>query len=366
MNKFKLKELQILCKENGIETKIPTKNNKSMKNMTKKQLMEKLNDKMNNVIKIEEITDNTLTNKVKEINIQIPDIVKIEEITDIVTDNTLTNKVEEMKIDDGGPLNPLFKWSGGKKDEIKFFKHHLPKEYDTYLEPFFGGGALLCHLRPKKAAFSDVHTELIDFYQNIKDKKMDEMYKYMEGHPNDEKSYYKVRSLDRQTEKLTPLQNACRFYYIRKTCYRGMSRYNSKGHFNIPFGRYKTYNFANLKDKRYEDLFQNVIIHKGDFNYIFENFDNENNFMFLDPPYDTPFSDYGYCIFGKEEHKRLAKLFKKSKCKCLMIISATDFIRELYDGYIVEEFSKKYRFRIHSNRINKDNIDKMHLIIKNY
>jgi DNA adenine methylase len=264
------------------------------------------------------------------------------------------------------PLNPLFKWSGGKKDEIKFFKHHFPKEYNIYLEPFFGGGALLCYLRPRKSAFSDVHTELIDFYKIIKNKQMDKIYKYMENHPNNEKTYYEVRALDRNEKKLTQLENACRFYYIRKTCYRGMSRYNKKGEFNIPFGKYKNYNYTNLLDKRYEELLQNTDIHLGDFEYIFKTYDNENNFMFLDPPYDCTFTDYGYCSFGKPEHIRLSNLFKKSKCKCLLVIGATDFIRKLYKGYIVEEFHKNYRFRLHSNRIKKDDIDKKHLIIKNY
>ena len=60
--------------------------------------------------------------------------------------------------------------------------------------------------------------------------------------------------------------------------------------------------------------------------------------MFLDPPYDSKFTDYGYCSFGKEEHKRLAELFKATKIKCLMVIGETDFIRELYKDYIVESF----------------------------
>jgi DNA adenine methylase len=87
--------------------------------------------------------------------------------------------------------------------------------------------------------------------------------------------------------------------------------------------------------------------------------------MFLDPPYDSEFTDYGYCKFGKDEHRKLAKCFKETKIQCLMVIGKTDFIVELYKDYIVAEYPKKYRFKLHSGRIG-DNINTNHLIIKNY
>ena len=87
--------------------------------------------------------------------------------------------------------------------------------------------------------------------------------------------------------------------------------------------------------------------------------------MFLDPPYDSEFTDYGYCSFGKEEHKKLANFFINTDIRCLMIIGKTPFIEELYKGYIIGEYEKKYRFKIHSNRIG-DEINNKHLIIANY
>ena len=62
-------------------------------------------------------------------------------------------------------LKPLIKWSGGKSDEIKQFEQYFPKEYNTYLEPFIGGGSVYFYLSPPKAVISDVHKELIDLYQ---------------------------------------------------------------------------------------------------------------------------------------------------------------------------------------------------------
>ena len=124
-----------------------------------------------------------------------------------------------------------------------------------------------------------------------------------------------------------------------------MLRYNKKGKFNIPFGRYKTCNYEILKDPEYEKLLKNTKIYCKNFEYIFQKYDDENNFVFLDPPYDSEFTDYGYCQFGREEHKKLAQCFKTTKNKCLMIIGKTPFIEEQYNGYIVGEYDLKYRLQ---------------------
>jgi DNA adenine methylase len=87
--------------------------------------------------------------------------------------------------------------------------------------------------------------------------------------------------------------------------------------------------------------------------------------MFLDPPYDSEFTDYGYCQFGKDQHQLLAKFFKETKIKCLMIIGKTQFISDLYKNYIVGEYDKKYRFKLYAGRIG-DEINTKHLIIKNF
>lgn len=259
-------------------------------------------------------------------------------------------------------LNPLVKWSGGKKDEIKNFIKYIPDNIDTYLEPFIGGGALFFYLSPIKSVINDVHIELIDLYKSVKDGYINDIYNFMSSNKNDEETYYNIRD---NMPNLSSLTNAKRFFYLRKTCYRGMMRYNKKGKFNIPYGRYKTYNYEILKDIRYENLLKNTQIYNNSFDYIFENFNNEKNFMFLDPPYDSEFTDYGYCSFGKQDHIRLHKFFTETKIRCLMIIGKTKFIEELYKNYIVEEYQKKYRFKLHSGRIGNE-INNIHLVIKNY
>ena len=144
-----------------------------------------------------------------------------------------------------------------------------------------------------------------------------------------------------------------------------MLRYNNKGEFNIPYGRYKTYNFETIKNPGYEALLKRTEIFNEGFEYIFDNYNDPRNFMFLDPPYDSEFTDYGYCSFGKEEQIKLAECFKNTKIRCLMIIGKTPFIEDLYRDYIVDEYDKKYRFKLHSGRVG-DEINTKHLIIKNY
>jgi DNA adenine methylase len=281
---------------------------------------------------------------------------------EIITLLQEVKEVKEVKEVNTIHLKPIIKWSGGKADEIKYFEHHIPSIYNIYLEPFIGGGALYFYSNPKNAVISDVHSELIDLYTIIGQGKSNEIYKFMQQTPNNEEMYYNVR--DNMVIN-NPLTNAQRFYYQRKTCFRGMLRYNKSGKFNIPFGRYKTINYEALNNKDYEILLSRTQILCKSFEYIFENYNDENNFMFLDPPYDSEFTDYGYCQFGKKEQEKLAKLFKETKIKCLMVIGKTTFIQELYKDYIVDEYDKNYRFKLYDGRIG-DEINTKHLVIKNY
>lgn len=296
----------------------------------------------------------------KKSNVDDSDEDSDEEVNN-VKDKTI-KRTRKVKKEDDNSLNPIIKWSGGKKDEIKMFEKHIPTNYDTYLEPFIGGGSVFFNQVPNKAVISDVHKELIDFYQAIKDGKAKEIYKFMQENPNDEETYYKVRD---DMEIKTPLDNAKRFYYLRKTCFRGMMRYNKSGKFNIPWGKYKSINFEELLNDEYQKLLANTQIFNKSYEYVFKNFNSDKNFMFLDQPYDSEFTDYGYCKFDREEQEKLAKCFKETKIKCLMIVGKTDFISNLYKDYIVDEYDKKYRFKLYAGRVG-DEINTKHLIIKNY
>lgn len=256
---------------------------------------------------------------------------------------------------------------GGKRDEIEQLTQYFPTSYDIFAEPFAGGASLLFHLNPPenvKTYIADTHSDLINFYKQLGAGKAGEIKEFLSRQQLTEQGYYNVR------DNLTitnDIERAGQFFYLRKTCYRGMLRYNSSGKFNIPWGRYKTVGWSDLDNAAYGQILARTEIIKGDFTEIKYLCDTERAFIFLDPPYDTPFSSYGPAgKFDQSDHHRLFERFSTTEAKCLMVISETPFIRELYNDYIVAEYDKKYRFRLHSNRVTTDNIDKKHLVIKNW
>ena len=102
----------------------------------------------------------------------------------------------------------------------------FPENFETYVEPFFGAGAVYFDLQHPHNIINDIHPEAINFLQQIKNGNADEINTMMHKFPNDEITYYHVRD----TMKCeTDIQKAFRFYYLRKTCFRGMLRYNKSG-----------------------------------------------------------------------------------------------------------------------------------------
>ncbi len=159
------------------------------------------------------------------------------------------------------------------------------------------------------------------------------------------------------------------FYFIREYCYGSMFRYNSKGEFNIPYGG-MSYNRKDFKAKindifcpETQELFSATDIHCQDFEEFLSSVElSENDFMFLDPPYDTDFSDYEGKDFTKEDQRRLAEALKKTNAKFILIIKNTDFIYSLYDGFFnILCFDKTYTYNVRSR--NERNVE--HLIITN-
>jgi len=259
-------------------------------------------------------------------------------------------------------VNPLYKWIGGKRHEIKYFKSFYPEKFTKYIEPFFGAGATFFDLAFTDNVINDIHPDNINFLNEIKIGNGKKIYELMQKYPNNKEIYYKVRDEFKPKNKT---EEAFQFYYLRKTCFRGMIRYNSNGKFNVSYGKYKNINYDELLFPQYEQLLQKTHIMSTDFTNVFSEYNDENYFMFLDPPYDSTFTNYGYCNFGRKQHEKLFELFSTTKNKCLLVIASTDFIHNLYKDYIVGTYSKKYAFKIYSGRIGSE-INKEHLIIRNY
>lgn len=283
-------------------------------------------------------------------------------------------------------MKPMIKYRGGKSKEIPQIMEYIPQYNGRYIEPFLGGGAVFFHLEPEGAIVNDLNVPLMMFYRYVRNdyqrlrQELDavetiyahnsavfEAHKKM--HPNErienlnETLYYQIRDMYNNIA-VKQYSDAFLYYFINKTAYSGMIRYNAKGEFNVPYGRYKSFG-ANLITDRHSELLQKTELYNGDYSEIF-NMSQPNDFMFLDPPYDCVFSDYGNEEyrdgFNEAEHRRLAQDFRNLDCRAMMVIGSTPLIEELYHDLIVDEYSKQYAVNIR----NRFRANSKHLIITNY
>lgn len=282
-------------------------------------------------------------------------------------------------------MKPFLKYRGGKYLEIKYFEKHIPAQFDTYFEPFIGGGAVYFHLNHDKSVINDINEKLIktyleiknnypevrkqlDYLQDIYEKNQEEYEILKKKNPEErvpnknEDLYYKMRDIFNHPNE--EWLESVVYFFINKTAYSGMIRYNKQGEYNVPFGRYKNFNTKLLTEEHHR-LLQKTNIYNVDYSEIF-NMATSKDFMFLDPPYDCIFTDYGNeeftGDFGEDEHRRLAQDFRNLNCRALMVISKTPLTMELYGDYVVEEYHKSYSVNIRNRFKN----EAKHLIIRNY
>lgn len=168
---------------------------------------------------------------------------------------------------------------------------------------------------------------------------------------------------------LSEQYQAANFYFIREYCYGSMFRYNGKDEFNIPYGG-MSYNKKDIQlkidcmfNKEVEQLFSNTDIHCCDFEEFFERIrPTADDFIFLDPPYDSDFSNYEGKDFTKQDQERLANVLKKTPAKFIMVIKKTEFITSLYETeFNIISFNKQYAYNMRS----RNDRDTEHLIITN-
>lgn len=280
----------------------------------------------------------------------------------------------------------MIKYRGGKSKEIPHILNYLPHYQGRYIEPFFGGGALFFYLEPNDSLINDINAPLMSFYLGVRDNygnlrvELDtveriylqnrELFDYQKQKtPNErvkdfnEDLYYSLRDMfNGLTRK--EYSDALIYYFINKTAYSGMIRYNARGEFNVPFGRYKNLN-TKLVTIEHSRLLQKAQLYTGDYSEIFE-MSQGDDFIFLDPPYDCVFSDYGNEEhrdgFNEVNHRRLAQDFRNLGCRSLMIIGKTPLTEDLYRNFIVSEYEKKYAVNIR-NRFKAEN---SHLVVTNY
>ena len=239
---------------------------------------------------------------------------------------------------------PFLKWAGGKRQLLPELARHVPAGFSHYCEPFLGGGALLFHLQPERALVNDINAELINVYEVIRDD-ADGLIAELKKHRNNEKYYYRIRKWDRTSGygKLSPVQRASRIIYLNRTCYNGLFRVNSKGHFNVPFGRYRNPGIVNEKTLRAVSAYLNkseIDFECGDFLDL-EKKIKRGTFVYVDPPYHpvsktssfTSYADHGFAEADQVRLKEFCeRLVADKNCYVLISNSYTGFIRKLYSG----------------------------------
>jgi DNA adenine methylase len=238
-------------------------------------------------------------------------------------------------------FKPPLKWAGGKR----WLVSHLRPLWELhsqrrYVEPFCGGLAVVLGLQPKQALLNDINSHLINFYRQVQNG----MQMRLEMR-NDEKLFYRHRERFNRlirNGKARTQEAAQLFYYLNRTCFNGLCRFNKGGDFNVPFGTYKTINYA-TDFTNYATLFRS---------WNFCNQDIENlqiepeDFVYADPPYDVEFTTYSQGGFSWSDQERAASWLAQHPGPVILSNQKTKKIVELY-----RDLDYKLKFRKAPRRI---------------
>lgn len=266
---------------------------------------------------------------------------------------------------------PFVKWAGGKRQLLGQIDAYVPAEFGTYVEPFVGGGALFFYLLPERAVLVDNNPVLINAYHVVQ-RDVEALIVSLQQHRNEKEYYYEIRAADRTPEfaDWTPVERASRTLFMNKCCYNGLYRVNSKGQFNVPFGKYKNPTICDAPNLRaVSRALQGVTIRHGSFELCLEHA-AAGDFVYLDPPYHplsetASFTSYTKDAFGPADQERLREVFgalDERGCKVLLSNSYCDFILDLYADYAIEPVLAKRA--INSNAAKRGAIKEV--LVRNY
>lgn len=237
---------------------------------------------------------------------------------------------------------PFLKWAGGKGRLLSQYEPFFPQAFETYYEPFLGGGAVFFHLvnRCQRGVLTDINPELVNVYRCVRDLPTEviALLRYHQQHHNAD-YYYQLRQCH---HLVAPIERAARLLYLNKTCYNGLYRENSQGQFNVPVGRYKNPVICD------PDLIQRAseALQKAELStFSFENIPSwpitRRDFIYFDPPYHpisptSSFTSYNRYGFTAQNQQSLAVVFRRLARQGIpVMLSNSDcaFIRELYHGF---------------------------------
>ena len=242
---------------------------------------------------------------------------------------------------------PPLKWAGGKRWQLP----HLRKLWESeshrrLVEPFCGGLAVTLGLIPQRALLNDINPHLINFYRWLK-----RGLNISLQMSNNQTLFYKHRKQFNEllrTGKGTTREAASLFYYLNRTGYNGLCRFNRSGEFNVPFGRYATINY-----KQNFSSYKTVLANWEFANKTFDRLELEpNDFVYADPPYDVEFTHYSSGGFGWDEQIKAAEWLAKHSGPVVLSNQATTRIVELYQslGYKIVKLNAPRRISCTGDR----------------
>ncbi len=225
-------------------------------------------------------------------------------------------------------LTPPLKWAGGKRwlvpHLLDYWNGH---EQRRLVEPFVGGLAVTLGLAPKRALLNDLNPHLVNFYRwlqrglNVRGLSI--------TLANDRAVYAHNRTRFNELiaeGKAESAEAAALFYYLNRTGYNGLCRFNSRGFFNVPFGRYKNIPYRE-EFGAYRDILEPYELTHGDFERLRV---RATDFIYADPPYDVEFTSYSAGGFGWEDQVRLATWLAQHPGPVVASNQATPRILKLY------------------------------------
>ena len=222
-------------------------------------------------------------------------------------------------------VTPALKWAGGKPWLLPHLRPLWQPFADRRLvEPFVSGMGVVLGLNPRQALVGDINEHLTNFYQWLQ-----RGLRIAFDMRNEETAFYEARShfnqLIRSGEQRSA-EAAGLFYYLNRTCFNGLCRFNRKNEFNVPFGRYKKINYT--RDfTPYQSTLNQWEVRQGDFGQIMVQADD---FLYIDPPYDTPFTQYSKEDFTWDDQLRLVQWLQLTTVPMVVTNQATPRILALY------------------------------------
>lgn len=249
-----------------------------------------------------------------------------------------------------GPARPILKWAGGKGQLLAQLEQRIPPQFDSYVEAFFGGGALFFHLAhrlPKDAVVADINPELVNLYQQVASN-VESVIGWLKDCKVTEDEFYRVRKLD--WKALSPEEAAARTIYLNRTCFNGLYRVNKQGQFNVPFGHSANPTVCNTPVLRAAAVaLKGATIVCADYKTVLREYVSPGALVFLDPPY-LPVSQYAdfkrYTKEGfyEEDHRELATevaALRELGAHVILTNSNNPLVHELYAPYQISVVSTR-------------------------